>query len=167
MLEVVLENIRPWWQLQEVPLLMSIHRILAFQEANDKQSYSLTIQYTGDNNGTVSFGSLTWTEVGSNHTVRSSIVASPYQMSNGLNERFRGGLSTLILSEFQTDSRIKYTYFVRISVIRYWKEKDAAVMQEQACLTIFSLQNGNQKKRKRKNNRMLPVIFVLYIWMFN
>ncbi|CAK9135334.1 unnamed protein product [Ilex paraguariensis] len=50
---------------------------LVFGQKYEKQSYSLTINYSGDNNGTVTFGFIVWAEVNGNHTVRSPIVVSP------------------------------------------------------------------------------------------
>lgn len=50
---------------------------LDFSEKYDKQSYTLSITYSGDRNGTVRAGSITWTEIGGNHTVRSPIVVAP------------------------------------------------------------------------------------------
>lgn len=46
-------------------------------EKNGKQSYSLTIHYVGDSNGTVTFGSVIWIEENGKHTVRSPIAVSP------------------------------------------------------------------------------------------
>lgn len=50
---------------------------LVFSEKYDKQSYSLAITYSGNKNGTVMAGSITWVEIGGNHTVRSPIVVAP------------------------------------------------------------------------------------------
>ncbi|XP_027109540.1 subtilisin-like protease SBT3 [Coffea arabica] len=50
---------------------------LAFQEKYDRQTYSLTIRYTSDNTAKVSFGSITWSDFGGKHVVRSPIVVSP------------------------------------------------------------------------------------------
>lgn len=50
---------------------------LVFEKTYEKLSYSMTISFTGDRNGTVSFGSLTWIEEDSKYSVRSPIVISP------------------------------------------------------------------------------------------
>lgn len=50
---------------------------LVFGEMYEKHSYSLNIHYMGDNNGTVTFGSIIWIEDNGKHTVRSPIVVSP------------------------------------------------------------------------------------------
>ncbi|KAL8128072.1 hypothetical protein AgCh_014863 [Apium graveolens] len=50
---------------------------LVFRKIYEKLSYSMTISFTGDRNGTVSFGSLTWIEENSKYSVRSPIVISP------------------------------------------------------------------------------------------
>ncbi|CAK9135335.1 unnamed protein product [Ilex paraguariensis] len=50
---------------------------LVFGQKYEKQSYSLTIHYSGGKNGTVAFGSIVWAEVNGKHTVRSPIVVSP------------------------------------------------------------------------------------------
>ncbi|KAL3538244.1 hypothetical protein ACH5RR_001610 [Cinchona calisaya] len=52
-------------------------KTLAFQEKYDKQSYSLTIIFPSQKNAAVTFGSITWNEVGGTHIVRSPIVVSP------------------------------------------------------------------------------------------
>ncbi|KAL3380671.1 hypothetical protein AABB24_001033 [Solanum stoloniferum] len=52
-------------------------RTLVFKGKNDKQSYSLTIQYIGDSDQSRNFGSITWVEEKGNHSVRSPIVTSP------------------------------------------------------------------------------------------
>ncbi|KAA8528520.1 hypothetical protein F0562_035875 [Nyssa sinensis] len=49
---------------------------LTFEKKYEKQSYSLTIHYTSDKNGTETFGSLIWIEDGDKHAVRSPIVVS-------------------------------------------------------------------------------------------
>ncbi|PHU30457.1 hypothetical protein BC332_02550 [Capsicum chinense] len=49
---------------------------LVFKGKNDKQSYSLTIRYIGDNDQGTNFGSITWVEENGNHSVRSPIVTS-------------------------------------------------------------------------------------------
>ncbi|XP_051123955.1 subtilisin-like protease SBT3 [Andrographis paniculata] len=49
----------------------------AFGEKYEKQKYSVTVEYRGSINGTVTFGSITWVEDNGNHTVRSPIVVSP------------------------------------------------------------------------------------------
>ncbi|KAL8128073.1 subtilisin-like protease SBT3 isoform X2 [Apium graveolens] len=51
---------------------------LVFEKRYEKLSYSISIAFTGDKNGTVTFGSLTWIEENSKNTVRSPIVVSPY-----------------------------------------------------------------------------------------
>ncbi|KAM7514344.1 hypothetical protein LguiA_003927 [Lonicera macranthoides] len=50
---------------------------LVFGEIYEKQSYSLTIHYMGDDNGTITFGSIIWIKDNIKHTVRSPIVVSP------------------------------------------------------------------------------------------
>lgn len=50
---------------------------LDFSEKYDNQSYTLSITYSGDKNGTVRAGSITWVETGGNHSVRSPIVVAP------------------------------------------------------------------------------------------
>ncbi|KAM7514347.1 hypothetical protein LguiA_003930 [Lonicera macranthoides] len=51
---------------------------LVFGKMYEKQSYSLSIQYMGDVNGTsVTFGSIVWIEDSGKHTVRSPIVVAP------------------------------------------------------------------------------------------
>ena len=51
--------------------------ILVFGKAYEKQSYSLTIHYMGNKNGTVTFGSLVWVEQNEKHMGRSPIAMSP------------------------------------------------------------------------------------------
>ncbi|PIN21074.1 Tripeptidyl-peptidase II [Handroanthus impetiginosus] len=50
---------------------------LTFGQKYEKQSYSLTIQYSGSKTGAITFGSIIWVEDNGNHTVRSPIVVSP------------------------------------------------------------------------------------------
>uniref|UniRef100_A0A5B7BJU7 Putative subtilisin-like protease n=1 Tax=Davidia involucrata TaxID=16924 RepID=A0A5B7BJU7_DAVIN len=50
---------------------------LTFGKKYEKQSYSVTIHYMSDKNGTVTFGSLIWIEEGDKNTVRSPIAVSP------------------------------------------------------------------------------------------
>lgn len=50
---------------------------LEFRRNYEKQTYSLTIEYRGDKNGSVSFGWVTWVEKTGKRTVRSPIVVSP------------------------------------------------------------------------------------------
>ncbi|KAK1392449.1 Subtilisin-like protease [Heracleum sosnowskyi] len=50
---------------------------LVFGKTYEKLSYSMTISFTGQKNGTVTFGSLTWIEENSKYSVRSPIVISP------------------------------------------------------------------------------------------
>ena len=50
---------------------------LVFGKMYEKLSYSVAIAFTGDKNGTVTFGSLTWTDENSKYSVRSPIVISP------------------------------------------------------------------------------------------
>lgn len=50
---------------------------LVFWKTYEKQSYTMTIKFTGDKNRTVTFGSLVWIEENSKNTVRSPIVVSP------------------------------------------------------------------------------------------
>ncbi|VFQ89186.1 unnamed protein product [Cuscuta campestris] len=49
---------------------------LVFGKKMEKQSYSLTIRYRGDENQSKNVGSITWVEVNGNHTVWSPIVVS-------------------------------------------------------------------------------------------
>ncbi|CAI9103489.1 OLC1v1001980C1 [Oldenlandia corymbosa var. corymbosa] len=55
---------------------------LSFQNRLETQVYYLTIKYQGDTNYTVSFGSLSWVEVGGKHNVKSPIVVSPVGFQN-------------------------------------------------------------------------------------
>ncbi|KAH6831636.1 hypothetical protein C2S53_009111 [Perilla frutescens var. hirtella] len=50
---------------------------LVFRQKYDKQSYSVTIRYTSNNEFDTTDGSLTWIEVNGKHTVRSPIVVYP------------------------------------------------------------------------------------------
>ncbi|KAL1822153.1 hypothetical protein ACET3Z_008931 [Daucus carota] len=50
---------------------------LVFGKMYEKLSYSIAIAFTGDKNGTVTFGSLTWIDENSKYSVRSPIVISP------------------------------------------------------------------------------------------
>ncbi|XP_073276953.1 subtilisin-like protease SBT3 [Primulina huaijiensis] len=50
---------------------------LEFSSKYEKQSYSLTIKYTKNIRGEITFGSLTWVEDNGKHAVRSPIVVSP------------------------------------------------------------------------------------------
>uniref|UniRef100_A0A165ZI33 Subtilisin-like protease fibronectin type-III domain-containing protein n=1 Tax=Daucus carota subsp. sativus TaxID=79200 RepID=A0A165ZI33_DAUCS len=50
---------------------------LVFSKMYEKLSYSIAIAFTGDKNGTVTFGSLTWIDENSKYSVRSPIVISP------------------------------------------------------------------------------------------
>ncbi|PHU30461.1 hypothetical protein BC332_02554 [Capsicum chinense] len=50
-------------------------RTLVFKEKNEKQSYTLTIRYRGDDSGGHD-GSITWVEKNGNHSVRSPIVTT-------------------------------------------------------------------------------------------
>ncbi|KAL8128074.1 hypothetical protein AgCh_014865 [Apium graveolens] len=51
--------------------------VLVFGKTYEKISYSISLAFTGDRNGTVTFGSLTWIEENSKYSVRSPIVISP------------------------------------------------------------------------------------------
>ncbi|KAH7567441.1 hypothetical protein ACOSP7_010662 [Xanthoceras sorbifolium] len=50
---------------------------LVFEKKYEKQSYTLTIKYTKDDEGNVSFGALVWVEENGKYTVRSPIAVSP------------------------------------------------------------------------------------------
>ncbi|MCD9640303.1 Subtilisin-like protease sbt3 [Datura stramonium] len=50
---------------------------LVFKNKNEKQSYTLTIRYIGDEDQSRNVGSITWVEENGNHSVRSPIVTSP------------------------------------------------------------------------------------------
>ncbi|KAJ8565501.1 hypothetical protein K7X08_008077 [Anisodus acutangulus] len=50
---------------------------LVFKNKHEKQSYTLTIRYIGDEGQSRNVGSITWVEVNGNHSVRSPIVTSP------------------------------------------------------------------------------------------
>ncbi|XP_070043173.1 subtilisin-like protease SBT3 [Nicotiana tomentosiformis] len=50
---------------------------LVFKKKNEKQSYTLTIRYLGDEGQSRNVGSITWVEENGNHSVRSPIVTSP------------------------------------------------------------------------------------------
>ncbi|KAL1822144.1 hypothetical protein ACET3Z_008922 [Daucus carota] len=50
---------------------------LVFGKMYEKLSYSIAIAFTGDENGSVTFGSLTWIDENSKYSVRSPIVISP------------------------------------------------------------------------------------------
>ncbi|CAK9135327.1 unnamed protein product [Ilex paraguariensis] len=50
---------------------------LVFGQMYEKQSYTLTINYSGDENEPVTFGSIIWVEDNGKHRVRSPIVVSP------------------------------------------------------------------------------------------
>ncbi|XP_037494336.1 subtilisin-like protease SBT3 isoform X2 [Jatropha curcas] len=50
---------------------------LVFGKKYDKQTYTLTIKYSKDKGGRVSFGSIVWIEQNGVHTVRSPIAVSP------------------------------------------------------------------------------------------
>ncbi|XP_060217392.1 subtilisin-like protease SBT3 [Lycium barbarum] len=50
---------------------------LVFKNKNEKQSYTLTIRYIGDEGQSRNVGSITWVEENGNHSVRSPIVTSP------------------------------------------------------------------------------------------
>ncbi|KAL3505154.1 hypothetical protein ACH5RR_034995 [Cinchona calisaya] len=52
-------------------------KTISFGKKYEKQSYSLTINYKGNDNQIVTFGSLTWIEDNGNHVVRSPIVIAP------------------------------------------------------------------------------------------
>ncbi|XP_009595146.1 subtilisin-like protease SBT3 [Nicotiana tomentosiformis] len=49
-------------------------KTLVFKKKNEKQSYTLTIRYIGDENQSRNVGSITWVEENGNHSVRSPIV---------------------------------------------------------------------------------------------
>lgn len=50
---------------------------LVFKKQNENQSYTMTIQYKGNENGTVLFGTLDWVEENGKYRVKSPIVISP------------------------------------------------------------------------------------------
>ncbi|XP_057489896.1 subtilisin-like protease SBT3 [Actinidia eriantha] len=50
---------------------------LVFSKKYEKKSYSLTIEYESDENGTRAYGSLAWVEDNGKHKVRSPIVVTP------------------------------------------------------------------------------------------
>lgn len=52
-------------------------KTLVFKKKYEKQSYSMTIKYKSNKEGTVSFGWLVWVEDNGKHSVRSPIVVSP------------------------------------------------------------------------------------------
>ncbi|XP_016441910.1 subtilisin-like protease SBT3 [Nicotiana tabacum] len=51
-------------------------KTLVFKKKNEKQSYTLTIRYIGDENQSRNVGSITWVEENGNHSVRSPIVVT-------------------------------------------------------------------------------------------
>ncbi|OIS99182.1 subtilisin-like protease sbt1.9 [Nicotiana attenuata] len=50
---------------------------IMFKKKNEKQNYTLTIRYLGDEGQSRNVGSITWVEENGNHSVRSPIVTSP------------------------------------------------------------------------------------------
>ncbi|KAK1555754.1 hypothetical protein Q3G72_030944 [Acer saccharum] len=54
---------------------------LVFEKKYEKQSYTLTIKYTKDDEANVSFGALVWIEESGKFTVRSPIAVSPFLTS--------------------------------------------------------------------------------------
>lgn len=57
---------------------------LVFGKKYDKQSYCITIKYSGDKKMSVQFGSLVWIEENGVHTVRSPIAVSPLVIAGGV-----------------------------------------------------------------------------------
>lgn len=50
---------------------------LVFGKRYEKQSYTLTIEYSSDKDGAITFGSISWVEDNGKHIVRSPIVVAP------------------------------------------------------------------------------------------
>lgn len=50
---------------------------LVFANAYEKQSFSVTISYSSDKKGKISFGEIVWVEENGKHKVRSPVVVSP------------------------------------------------------------------------------------------